>query len=128
MTDFQARIVDCKVYTKRGLFDHEVVMIKNVQHQILHFKNTDNYIINFIDQLKNNVIKCYPNLSSINIYLNIFDSNNILHRLMITVANMLQDLLKLKDKLASIKKSIFVIVTYEDQIVFVGSISFDGLK
>ena len=127
MTDFAADCVSCKVYYKPGIFDHDVERLDNVHHKIRHFKSVDHYIKSFIDNIKHNVIKRFPNLSSIQIHLSVFDERNIIHRLIVTVANMLHHILKIKERL-SFKKSVFVIITYEDSIVFTGNISFKGLK
>lgn len=127
MTDFAAHSVDCKVYYKPGLFDHEVERLDNVHHKIIHFKNVDHYIKCFIDNIKHNVIKRFPNLSSIQIHLSVLDERNVIHRLIVNVTNMLHHILKIKERLC-FKKSIFVIITYEDDIVFTGNISFKGLQ
>ena len=126
MTDFPAHRTSCKVYYKPGLFDHSVERLENIQHEIRHLKTFDQYIHNFIDFIKQNVIKKVPNLHLLQISLNIFDSNNILHRLIVTVTNMLHDILKLKVRVGY-EKSVFVIVTYEDKPLFVGGINFNGL-
>jgi hypothetical protein len=61
------------------------------------------------------------------IQLNIFDKNNILHRFIISISNMIQDLLKLKNKI-SINKSVFISIEYQKQIIFIGHINFTGLN
>jgi hypothetical protein len=121
MTDFAADCVSCKVYYKPGLFDHDVERLENIHHKIRHFKDSDHYIKGFIDHIKHNVIKKFPNLSLIEIVISVFDKNNILHRLMVTVANMLQDILKIKDKFDT-KNTVFVMVAYENKIVFTGTL------
>ena len=128
MTEFSANLINCNIHYKYGFFDYEVENIQNIQHQIIHFKNSDHYIKIFIDNIKHNVIKKYPNLSSICVYLNVFDKNNVLHRLIITVSNMIHDILKLKKMFYCTNKTVFVSVSYENKIVFIGSINFTGLK
>lgn len=127
MSDFSADCISCQVYYKPGFFDHNVERLDDVHHKIRRFKSVDHYIKSFIDHIKHNVIKQFPNLSLLQIYLNVFDDGNIIHRLIVTVANMLHDILKIKSRL-SFKKSVFVIITYEDHIVFTGNISFAGLQ
>ena len=121
MTDFAADCINCQVYYKPGLFDHDVERLENIHHKIRPYKDSDHYIKGFIDHIKHNVIKKFPNLSLIEIGISVFDKNNILHRLIVTVANMLQDILKIKGKFDT-KNTVFVVVTYENKIVFAGTI------
>lgn len=121
MTDFAADCIDCQVYYKPGLFDHDVERLEDIHHKIRPYKDSDHYIKGFIDHIKHNVIKKFPNLSLIEIGISVFDNNNILHRLMVTVANMLQDILKIKGKFDT-KNTVFVVVTYENKIVFTGTL------
>jgi hypothetical protein len=121
MTDFAADCIDCQVYYLPGLFDHDVERLENIHHKIRPYKDSDHYIKGFIDHIKHNVIKKFPNLSLIEIAISVFDNNNILHRLIVTVANMLQDILKIKGKFDT-KNTLFVVVTYENKIVFTGTI------
>ena len=123
---FYGKNVSCKVYYKQGFLDYEVSKLDNIKEQKLYFKNCDDYIRSFIEHIKDNVIKKLKNLNSLEINLAIFDENNILHRFIIKISNMIQDLLKYKEKIC-FKKSVFVIVTYENNIVFTGNISFKGL-
>jgi len=55
-----------------------------------------------------------------------FDKNNIIHKIIIVIANMMTNLLKIKENL-NIYKSIFVVIEYEGQTVFMGSLNFTGL-
>jgi hypothetical protein len=121
MTDFAADCIDCQVYYKPGLFDHDVERLEDIHHKIRPYKDSDHYIKGFIDHIKHNVIKKFPNLSLIEIGISVFDNNNILHRLIVTVANMLHDILKIKGKFNT-KNIVFVVVTYENKIVFTGTI------
>ena len=126
MTDFAANCVSCQFYYKPGLFDLEVERLENLHHEIRRFKDSDHYIKEFIDHIKHNVIKKYPNLSLIEIGLFVFDKNNIFHRLMVTVGNMMREMLKIKGKIST-KKTVFVMVAYENQIVFTGTLGFKGI-
>ena len=121
-----ARRVSCIVYYKPGLFDHEIERVENIYHQIQHFRNSDHYIKDFIDHIKHNVIKKYPNLSLIQIELFVFDRSNILHRLIVNVGNIIRDILNIKEQFC-VKKTVFIIVTYEHQIVFAGGLGFKGI-
>jgi deoxyhypusine synthase len=121
MTDFAADCIDCQVYYKPGLFDHDVERLENIHHKIRRYKDSDHYIKGFIDHIKHNVIKKFPNLSLIEIGICVFDKNNIFHRLMVTVVNMMWEILKIKDKFDT-KNTVFVMVAYENKIVFTGTL------
>ena len=121
MTDFSADCVNCQVYYKPGLFDHDVERLENIHHKIRRYKDSDHYIKGFIDHIKHNVIKKFPNLSLIEIVICVFDKNNIFHRLMVTVVNMMWEILKIKDKFDT-KNTVFVMVAYENKIVFTGTL------
>jgi aspartate carbamoyltransferase regulatory subunit len=123
MTEFSAKITNCRYYCKPGLVDYEVENLEIIQHKNQHFKSVNDYIKHFIDNIKDNVIKHLPNLSLLQINLGIFDNYNILHRLIVTIKNMIQEILKCKERIC-IKKTIFVTITYENKLVFTGSINF----
>ena len=127
MTEFSANITNCRFYYKPGFFDYEVEKLENIQHKTRCFKSVNHYIKHFIDYIKHNVIKHLPNLSLLQINLGILDNNNILHRLIVTVTNMIQEILKCKE-LICLKKTIFVTIAYENKLVFTGCINFTGLK
>jgi hypothetical protein len=124
---FYGRHVSCSVYYKSGFLDYEVAKLDNIQQELEYYKNTDAYIKGFIDYIKQNVIKKVKNLNSVKIELAIFDKDVILHRLIITVANMIKDILKCKEKI-DFYKSVIVRVQYENETVFMGNINFTGLN
>ena len=117
--------ISCNIKHTKNYFN-EVNEITNLEHKIKYFTNTNLYIKSFIDYIKNNIIKNLENLNLVKINLEIYDKNNILHILIIKVTNIIHDLLKIKNKI-SINKSVFVSVTYNDEIKFIGHINFNGL-
>lgn len=125
MTEPSSSCVNCGVYYKPGFFDHDVVRLENIQHQIIYFKSPEHYMKEFIDYIKHNVIKKYPNLSLIKIQLNILDTGNIWHRLYVTVTNMINIIRNCKGP--SMRKLVIVHVTYDENIVFIGGIDFTNI-
>jgi len=123
---FYANQIDCNVYCDEGYFDYEVSKLVDIKEDLKYFTDVNNYIRCFIEDLKNNVIKKLPNLNSVKIELNIFDRDNILHRFVILISNMIQDLLKFKQKI-NLCKSIIVSVEYENKLIFIGNINFTGI-
>lgn len=122
----QANQINAKVHYNKGIFDYEVSKLVDIKSEMVYYKNTDNYIRGFIEYMKTNIIKRLPNLKAVQIYLATLDENSIVIRFMITISNMLQDILHIEHKM-SFRKSIFVYVTYENEMVFSGIIDFTGL-
>jgi hypothetical protein len=60
--------------------------------------------------------------------IGIINENNILHRLMIGAYYVICNILKRDIKNKSFYKTIFTIIEYEGNIVFMGNLSFDGIK
>lgn len=84
---------------------------------------SDQYIMRFIEMLKDRVIRHLPELSDVEIMLGIFDSNNMLHRLIVFTYNQISKILK-KTPIKNIFKSIFTVIKYKNKVVFIGNISF----
>jgi len=121
-----AQQISAQVNYKIGFFDYEVEKLVDIKSELYYYKNSDNYIRGFIEHMKTHIIKKLPNLSLVKIYLVILDESNILIRFMITISNMLQDILKVNRKL-TFKQSVFVYITYENKLVFNGIIDFTGI-
>jgi hypothetical protein len=102
------------------------VKVDNLERDTIYCKNDVDYINKFIEYIKDKVIKNCKNLDSVNIILATFDRNNIFHKIIVVVANTVRSLLKIKEKI-NIYKSIFVLIEYENQPVFMGNLNFNGL-
>ena len=128
---FYAETANCNVRYNQDFFKNEIneydIKLDNLEKEIIYCKNDVDYIKCFIDHIKEKVIKKCKNLSSVKIMLATFDKNNIIHKIIIVVGNMMKNLLKIKEKL-NIYKSIFVTIEYEDQTVFTGCLNFTGLN
>jgi hypothetical protein len=124
---FYAERNSCKVwYNKNLLQEYEIDKLTDLKHELIYCKTVENYIRSFIEHLKDNVIRNFNNLSEVTICLGIFDKDNILHNFIIKIANTLSHILKGKT-LPNLYKSVFVIVEYENNIVFTGLVDFNGL-
>jgi hypothetical protein len=60
--------------------------------------------------------------------IGVFDKNNILHRLMVGAYYTICNILKTNVKKKNFYKTIFTIIEYKGNIVFMGDISFDGIE
>lgn len=121
-----ANQISAKVNYKKGIFDYEVSQLVDIKSEMVYYKNSTNYILGFIEHMKTNIIKKLPNLKAVQIYLATLDENSIVIRFIVTISNMLQDILRIKHKI-SFHKSVFVYITYENEMVFSGIIDFTGL-
>ena len=127
---FYARRASCHFQYNPSFFQTEVnennVKVDNLERDTIYCKNDVDYINKFIEYIKDKVIKNCKNLGSVNIILATFDRNNIFHKIIVVVANTVRSLLKIKEKI-NIYKSIFVLIEYENQPVFMGNLNFNGL-
>ena len=123
---FYSECISAKVIYSEELFNFNINKIFDIHAEKRYFKNTDHYILSFIEVIKDNVIKNLKNLNLVTILLFTYDANNILHRLIVSLSNLIKDFLKQKHTIC-FKKSIFVVVKYENKIVFTGCIDFKGL-
>ena len=115
----------CKIkWDNRNL---DSVKIMNPYKEFGYCYGEKGYIQQFIENIKTNVIKGLPDLSKVRFKLGIFDKNNILHQLIVKTYYMLANVLKVIQKI-DVYNTIFVIVLYEGNIVFTGSLSFNKIK
>jgi hypothetical protein len=112
-------------FFKNVLNEHDI-KLDNIEKEIIYCKNEVDYIKGFIDHIKERVIKKCKNLSSVKIMLATFDKNNIMHKFMIAISDMVTKLLQMKEK-PNIYESIIVIIEYEGQTAFIGELNFTGL-
>ena len=112
-------------FFKNVLNEHDI-KLDNIEKEIIYCKNEVDYIKGFIDHIKERVIKKCKNLSSVKIMLSTFDKNNIMHKFMIAIANMVTKLLQMKEN-PNIYESIIVIIEYDGQTAFIGELNFSGL-
>ena len=69
-----------------------------------------------------------PDLQKVNITIGIFDKENVLHRLLVGAYFMICNILQREIHQKNFYKSIFTIVKYENKIVFMGDLNFDGVE
>ncbi len=68
-----------------------------------------------------------PNLDNVEIKLGIIDKDNVWHRLIVATVEKLFSILKIERKM-NYYKSIFVIIRYENKVVFTGNLNFEGIE
>jgi hypothetical protein len=127
---FYAKRASCNVRYKTSFFKNDIneddIILDSFEKEIIYCKNDVDYIKSFIEHIKERVIKKCKNLNSVKIMLATFDKNNLMHKMIIVIINMMKNLLQIKEKI-NIYKSIFVVIEYEGQIVFTGGLNFTGL-
>ena len=107
--------------------DFEIDDLTEIEREQYYCYGTDQYIRNFIGLMKDKVIRQLPCLNKFDIQLGILDKNNMWHRFIITTIEMLSRILGIKRKL-NYYKSIFVIIHYENNVVFTGNLNFEGIE
>ena len=108
--------------------DFEIIKVTDIKREINYCYDSTQYIMRFIEILKDKVIRLLPNLNKVKIMIGVFDKNNILHRLIIDAYYVICNILKSDLKIINLNKTIFTIVEYEGNVVFMGNISFDGIE
>jgi hypothetical protein len=127
---FYAKRASCNVRYNMSFFKNVIneddIKLDNLEEEIIYCKNDVDYIKRFIEHIKEKVIKKCKNLKSVKIMLATFDKNNLMHKIIIVITNMMHTLLKIKEKV-NIYQSIFVVIEYEGRVVFTGGLNFTGL-
>ncbi len=108
--------------------DFEIIKVSDIKREIKYCYGSTQYIMRFIEILKDRVIRFLPNLNKVKIMVGLFDKNNILHRLMVGAYYVICNILKSNIKIKSFYKTIFTVIQYEGFVVFMGDISFDNIK
>ena len=120
----------CKVNWRYKTFlkdDFQIIKLEDVWREENYCYGVDQYIKQFIEVMKERVIRYLPELDKVDIILATLDKNNLLHRLVISVTEMMLKILNLKARKIDHYKSVFVIIKYEGKNVFMGNLSFQGL-
>ena len=127
-TGFYAKTASCNVRYSKSFFTsfEDSIQLQNLDNELVYCKDDVDFIRCFIDNIKEKVIKKCKNLSSVKILLATFDKNNTIHQLAVAIANMMRNLLKIREKI-NLYKSIIVYVEYEGEMIFIGNLNFTGL-
>lgn len=107
--------------------DFEIIKLEDVWREENYCYGVDQYIKQFIGVMKERVIRYLPELEKVDVLLMTLDRNNLFHRLIISVTDMMIKMLNLKARKIDHYKSVFVIIKYEGKSVFMGSLNFQGL-
>lgn len=121
--------IHCKVKIKYKSWlqdDFEIDDVTDIERERDCCYGTDQYIRNFIGVIKDKVIRHLPCLHKVEMKLGILDKDNMWHRFIISTIEMLHKMLNITRKI-NYYKSIFVIIRYENNIVFTGNLNFEGL-
>ena len=123
--------IDYNVNWKYSSFlkdDFEIVDVSAIKKEIYLCRDSTQYIMRFVEILKEKVIRTLQNLHLVKITIGVFDEKNVIHRLMVGAYKIVCNILK-RDccAITHLCKTIFTVIQYEDRIVFMGSISFDGI-
>lgn len=115
-------------YTSELEEGFKISSIEDVKRELIYCKNEKQYIHSFIEYIKENIIRQFSDINKVQIKLYILDDTNIIHNIIIKVYHMMTKILNLKIKNINFYKSIFVIIYYEGEQIFLGSINLDKIK
>ena len=108
--------------------DFVIINVTDIEREINYCYGSTQYIMSFIEMLKDRVIRLLPDLNKVKITIGVFDKDNVMHRLMVGAYYVICNILRRDVKVKSFYKTIFTIIEYEGHIVFMSDISFDGIK
>lgn len=114
-------------YTSILKDDCELINVTDITREIGYCYGSDQYIMRFIEILKDRIIRYLPELDKVQIILGIFDKNKMLHRLMVGVLHLINKILKRGLNEKKLYKSILTIIKYKNEVVFIGDLCFDGI-
>ena len=114
-------------YTSMFEDDFEIIKLEDVWREECVCYGIDQYIKSFIEVMKERVIRYLPELEKVKVALLTLDRNNLLHRLIISVRDMMIKILNLKARKVDDYKSVFIVIKYKGKNVFIGLLNFDGL-
>ena len=123
-TSLTTNMVFSKVECNKNENDYIVDNVEILPHSgQYHFKSTEKYINVIINYIKDNIIKYCDDLRTVKIHMNIFDKNNIFHRLILNVSNIINDLLKIERNI-NFKRTIFIFIHDKNKILFCANLEF----
>jgi len=123
--------IHCKLNWKYKSFlkdDFEIISVSDIENEINYCYGSTQYIMRFIEMLKDRVIRFLPDLNEVKIMIGIFDKDNILHRLLVGAYYVICNILRQDVKKTNFYKTIFTVIEYKGDVVFMGNISFDGIQ
>lgn len=121
---FYSNITNSKVYYES--LDYTISKINILQQEFIYCEKAEQYIKCFVDNMKENVIRKFNNLNLLEIEIRVFNKNKILHRFIVTISNMIRDLLNQKEKI-NLYHTLCIIIKYDNKIAFTGNINFTGI-
>jgi hypothetical protein len=122
--EFYSNIINSKVYYES--LDYKITKIDILQEKFIYCQKAEQYIKYFVDNIKENVIRKFNNLNLVEIEIRVFNKNKILHRFIVTISNMIRDILNQKEKI-NLYHTLCIIIKYNNKTAFTGNINFTGL-
>ena len=104
----------------------DVIDFKEMWRETRQWRGIKQYVDQFVEDLKHNVIRTLPNLNKVDVIVSVFDSQNIFHHLAILAVQWWLGHAT-HTTLSNYDKTIFIVIMYENKNVLVGTLKFDGL-
>jgi hypothetical protein len=125
---FSVRKITSNINYRIDNSNYEIHNIEIIKDQILKYKNTEQYMHAIINYIKDNIIKSCTDLKLVKIVFNIYDQKNIIHQFILTISNIIADLLNLKTIIENdLNKSLIIYIIYDEELIFSGSYDFSHL-
>ena len=113
-------VITCRAYHT----NYHLHYIDQVETTLITVRNSEHRIHFFVNYIKDNVLKKYPDMKKITVTMKAFDKENRIHQFALSVTNMLNDLYKYN---ICLDKSIFLYIMQQGilpKLVFVGTLGF----
>ena len=107
--------------------DYQIINISDIEKEIFYCYDSTQYIMRFIEILKERVIRYLPDLNEVKLIISVFNKDNIIHRLLIDAYYLLSNILTKHFKNINFYKSIFTTIKYKDKVVFAGHINIQNI-
>lgn len=102
--------------------DKTINKLEKIKHKHRKFSNVKDYVNHLVRHIKDKVIRKFPNLQLVEIYIKLFDGDNIIDKIIISISQIISKLLELGK--IPLEKSISICVSYDGKIQFIGLIDF----
>jgi hypothetical protein len=124
----------CTCKTKFQIYNNfwqeyfEIKEIINLKKKLIKCKTINQFINIIIEFIKDKIIRKFYCLKKFNIKISGINNNNIYHQIILSLSEIIRKKLKIKEKeKINYNKSLFIIIWYENNLVFMTNICFDGI-
>jgi len=100
--------------------------IINLKQKLIKCKTINQFINIIIEFIKDTIIRKFSCLEKFNIKISGINNDNIYHQIILSLSEIIRKKLKIQEKI-NYNKSLFIIIWYENNLVFMTNVCFDGI-